>query len=182
MSTLIKWGCYLLGLVAVIFLVLLLANYVPTHGIGTPVVPTPPNTYFSDYPMNMEMRTSLPCGNEEVVLTHKVTYDGVTEKYRYYYRVELKGESVVLFEWDVLRAIGDRTLLELAPGKALEFSVEHETPPAMLNGNAMIYQKKDGEWKMTIKMPQLGPWPSGLLIPTGRETSLKTDEVQQMVK
>jgi len=178
MSTLVKWGCVLFIVVVVVACACLFVNTESTwQGIGNPVVPTPPNAYFSDYPMNMEMRSTQRLNKEDVIyLTHKVTYDGTTEKYLYYIRVELKGSSVILFKWDVLWPVMDG-LLELGPDKPLEFTHEHESPPTMFNGNVMIYQKRGNEkvWNMTLKRPQLGPWPSGMLLPAGR------NEIQRVV-
>ena len=170
MSTLIRWGLVAVGVFAIILLVVLLADFHPLQGIGNPVAPTPPNAYYSDYPMNLEMRGTMQINGMKVTLTHKVTYNGALEKYTYYYRVESKGDSVVLFEWDVLQPSSDmiagRSLLELTPGDPLEFTIHHDSPPALLNGMAAIYEKcEDGKWVVAMRAAQPGPWPSKKYLP-----------------
>jgi|GEM_PF-6766625 len=174
MSTIIRWGLVGVGAVAITILVLLLVDFNPIqHGIGNPVVPTPPNSYYSDYPMNLEMRGTMGINDMKVTLTHKVTYNGTLEKYTYYYRIESKGDSVVLFEWDVLQPasnqIAGRSLLELTPGDPQEFIVHDASPPALLNGMATIYEKcEDGKWTVAMRALQPGPWPSSKYLPMGK--------------
>jgi hypothetical protein len=183
MSTLVKIACLLLGMVFIAGFILLIADRFPMNsGSVNPVVPTP-NTYFSDYPMNMEMRSGMQIFTNRVIyLTHKVTYDGSTGKYQYYYRIEYKADKEdipILFKWDIIDGCRDgSSLFELTPGKPVELSFEHESPPAMLHAPAVVYQKKtdESDWAMTLQALQPGPWPSGKFLPTGR------NEVQEVVE
>jgi len=183
MSTVVKIACLLLGMALIAGCILLLADRFPSSGSINPVVPTP-NAYFSDYPMNMEMRSGMTIllDKRVIYLTHKVTYDGSTGKYRYYYRIEYKAgkEDVpILFKWDIIDGCRDgSTLFELTPGKPVELNFEHDSPPAMLHAPAIVYQKFEDEsgWAMTFQALQPGPWPSGKYLPTGR------NEVQQVVE
>jgi hypothetical protein len=170
MSTFIRWGFVAIGIIAIIVLVILAEPAIyRIQGIGNPVVPNPPNANYSDYPMNLEMRGEMGINDLKVAMTHKVTYNGALKKYTYYYRVESKGNSVVLFEWDVLQTASDQvgagSLLELVPGNPQEFTFYHASPPALLNETAAIYEKRDGKWVVAIRALQPGPWPSSKYLP-----------------
>lgn len=137
---------------------------------------------FPQYPMGMEVTSNLSGigldssivnkENEEKVVSvvHKVIFNPELKKFVYTYKVTFNGKKNCFLFWEVLDRViyGEVVskpqtphLIELIPGKTQEFKLESTTPPALYEGFAWLYIKKDGEiWEMQRLASQPAPLPS----------------------
>jgi len=123
----------------------------------------------SSYPMNLEIRGTME--EDDLSLTHKVTYNAHTKEYVYYYRIEYSGKSPCLFSWDVLNmAMGKGEdvpfIMELVPGSSEEFTFNHSEPPLMYEGSTYLYKKQIDRnyWQRVPQVSQLGPLPHSFVL------------------
>lgn len=138
-------------------------------------------TQNPQYPMNMEV-TSYIGGidlDETVIdklnsdklisIVNKVSYNEETKRYIYEYEITYNGKKNVFLLWEILDQIirGEKVsnsnalhLVELTPTKTQKFKMESVSSPALYEGFAWLYIKKEGEiWEMKNLSAQPAPLP-----------------------
>jgi hypothetical protein len=133
------------------------------------------------YPMNMEVTSHISGvdldetvidklnSDKLISIVNKVSYNSETKKYIYDYEITYNGKKNVFLLWEVLDQIirGEKIsnsnalhLVELTPNKNQKFKMESESPPALYEGFAWLYIKKEGEiWEMKNLSAQPAPLP-----------------------
>jgi hypothetical protein len=151
-----------------------------TRSDTLPTQPIVQTQQFPQYPINMEVITYIvgvdldetvvdkTNSDKLISIVNKVSYNPEIKKYIYNYELTYNGKKNTFLLWGVLDHIihGESIsqtphLVELIPNKTQKFEMKSDLPPALYEGFAWLYIKKEGGeiWEMQRLSAQPAPLP-----------------------